>query len=72
MRRELDALDNKLQWGFEPGRWATGAAWHNDDWPEPKLLRPGELAGGFDAPEPRQAPDAQTPAAPATTKCCCM
>ena len=32
MRRELDALDNKLQWGFEPGRWAKGAAWHDDDW----------------------------------------
>ncbi len=48
MRRELDALDNKLQWGFEPGRWAKGAAWHDDDWPEPNLLAAGDLAGGFE------------------------
>ena len=45
--RELGDLENKLQWGFEPGRWAKGSAWHGEDWPEAKLLSGGELAGMY-------------------------
>ncbi len=48
MRGELEELENNLQWGYEPGRWADGADYYRGAWPDAKLLGADAFASSFD------------------------
>ncbi len=48
MDLELEEVENNLQWGYEPGRWADGAEYYRNAWPEAKLIGADAFAESFD------------------------